>query len=206
MQKFQIKDLNVYSIEPKFLKFYRQNSDSVYCRESHDFKLNRYFGIIATNGEKELFIPIIPGKKKHIDWKKKHFDGNFLITEPINKEDIKHYQFYQKTENPDIVLLIYSNLAIQKMLPILKDNYELVEDFKNTEEKVMLEQTLKFIKENKDKIEKNINHIYKEMINCPPEKFTRYKDRTDIGFLEKIMTKYDKDKELSALFFEDFVL
>ena len=111
-----------------------------------------------------------------------------LIYEIINNEKIKSFDIFKdfsKTQK----LHILGVIDIKKMIPVPKGMYEKVL-FKNLEEsyKVLINKEFKFCLKNRDKIQKNVEKIYKKQ-----------KERNIIGYatcnfskLEQAMLKWNK--------------
>lgn len=176
-----------YEIDIDYLKYLNECDSEVYYNLKYKKDLKPFIGIILLVNEFEYFIPLSSAKEKHKKWKNIS-NEHILIYEIIDNERIKSYDIYKdfsKTQK----LHILGVIDIKKMIPVPKGMYEKVL-FKNLEEsyKVLINKEFKFCLKNRDKIQKNVEKIYKKQ-----------KERSIIGYgacnfsrLEQSMLKWNK--------------
>ena len=136
-------------------------------------------------------------QKKNIRNGKNISNEHILIYEIIDNEKIKSFDIF-KDFSKTHKLHILGVIDIKKMIPVPKGIYIKVL-FKNLEEsyKVLMNKEFKFCLKNRDKIQKNVEKIYKKQ-----------KERNIIGYgacnfsrLEKVMLKLNnKDDSLNRFF------
>jgi hypothetical protein len=197
MNNFVLKKLAIYELDPKYLAFLLScHSSRIYATTKQIYSGNTMKGFIITNGKFDYFVPLIPAKKKCSRWAKKHYFGNFLISEICSKEDLKKSWYFRKTSNPDIFLHLLSVIRVQKMFPVPDGVCKEIDvsNIRHENTKYCLQKAIEYFQSYQDKILNSARHIYKEQLECNNPTIYPYYYRCNFRYLESKISEYTPAK------------
>lgn len=199
MNDFVLKKLAIYELDPKYLAFLLScNSNEIYATKSRVYSKNTMKGFIITNGKFDYFVPLIPAKKKYSRWAKKHYFGNFLVSEICSKEDLKKSWYFKKTSNPDIFLHLLSVIRVQKMFPVPDGVCKEIDvnNIRHENTRHCLQKAIEYFQSYQDKILNSARHIYKEQLECNDPTIYPYYSRCNFRYFEIKISEYDSTKDI----------